>query len=395
MAKTLLRKLIVTPLQRFVKDSRSVGIVLFGCSMLSIFLANTADGSAYIAMWQTAVPAPAGIHLPHTFLHWINDGLMGVFFFLIGMEIKRELLIGELSSLKKSLLPLFAAIGGMLVPAAIYALFNRHTEFHHGWGIPMATDIAFSLGIASMLGSKVPTSLKTFLMALAIIDDLGAIMVIALFYGGAIQWAYLLAGISVSLLLFLLPRLKLPFGWWNFVLGFILWYCFLNSGIHATIAGVLFAFTIPLSVLEKLEHRFHIPVYFIILPVFALANTAIIIPAELVAALNTSLNHGIMAGLFFGKPLGILIACWILIKLRWGELPRGVNWLQLTGIGILAGIGFTMSIFITMLAFDDAGTQDTAKSGVLAASVLAMITGYFWLVLGGEKKSRSVHKAKQ
>ncbi len=369
-----------------VKDSRSVGILLFACSVLSIIIANTPAGENYIAFWNIAVPAPSGIHLPHSLLHWINDGLMAAFFFLVGMEIKRELLIGELSSLKKSLLPLFAAIGGMLAPAAIYLLFNRHTAFQHGWGIPMATDIAFSLGIASMLGKKVPAALKTFLMALAIIDDLGAILVIALFYGGAVQWLYLLSGIGIAVVLFLLPRLKIKFGWWNFALGILLWYCFFNSGIHATIAGVLFALTIPLQHLEKLEHLLHVPVYFVMLPIFALANTAIVIPPEFIAALNSSLNYGIIGGLFIGKPLGIITACWVLVKLKWGELPRGVSWTQLAGIGILAGIGFTMSVFITMLAFEDTATQDIAKSGVLIASVMAMIAGYVWLYLAAGKK---------
>ncbi|MCO5239451.1 MAG: Na+/H+ antiporter NhaA [Chitinophagaceae bacterium] len=386
MNNTLLRKAITNPLQRMVKDSRSVGILLFICSVLSIVIANSASGEKYTMLWDTSVHSPAGIHLPHSLLHWINDGLMAVFFFLAGMEIKRELLTGELSSLKKSLLPLFAAIGGMLAPAAIYLLFNKGTGFQHGWGIPMATDIAFSLGIASMLGKKVPASLKTFLMALAIIDDLGAILVIALFYGSAVQWLYLLSGVGITAILFFLPRLKIKFGWWNFALGILLWYCFFNSGIHATIAGVLFALTIPLPYLEKLEHRLHVPVYFIILPLFALANTAITIPPELTAALNSSLNHGIMGGLFIGKPLGIVTACWLLVKLNWGELPRGVSWMQLTGIGILAGIGFTMSIFITMLAFDDAATQDIAKSGVLIASVIAIIIGYIWLCFAAGKK---------
>lgn len=386
MSNTLLRKAITNPLQRMVKDSRSVGILLFICSVLSIVIANSSSGESYISFWDTSVHSPAGIHLPHSLLHWINDGLMAVFFFLAGMEIKRELLTGELSSLKKSLLPLFAAIGGMLAPAAIYLLFNKGTGFQHGWGIPMATDIAFSLGIASMLGKKVPASLKTFLMALAIIDDLGAILIIALFYGSAVQWLHLLSGLGITAILIFLPRLKIKFGWWNFALGILLWYCFFNSGIHATIAGVLFALTIPLPYLEKLEHRLHVPVYFIILPVFALANTAITIPPELTAALNSSLNHGIMGGLFIGKPLGIVTACWLLVKLKWGELPRGVSWMQLTGIGILAGIGFTMSIFITMLAFEDTATQDIAKSGVLIASVTAIIIGYIWLYFAAGKK---------
>lgn len=392
MTKTFLQKIIVSPLQRMVKDSRSVGILLFACSVLSIIIANTSGGERYIGFWNVAVHAPSGIELPHSLLHWINDGLMAAFFFLVGMEIKRELLIGELSSLKKSLLPLFAAVGGMLAPAAIYLLFNKGTGFQHGWGIPMATDIAFSLGIASMLGKKVPAALKTFLMALAIIDDLGAILVIALFYGSAVQWLYLLSGLGITALLFFLPRLKIKFGWWNFALGILLWYCFFNSGIHATIAGVLFALTIPLQYLEKLEHRLHVPVYFIMLPLFALANTAITIPPEFIAALNSSLNHGIMGGLFIGKPLGIIAACWLLVKLKWGELPRGVSWMQLTGIGILAGIGFTMSVFITMLAFEDTATQDMAKSGVLIASVMAMIAGYIWLYLTAGKRSMKKYK---
>jgi NhaA family Na+:H+ antiporter len=306
---------------------------------------------------------------------------MAVFFFLVGMEIKRELLEGELSSVQQSLLPVFAAIGGMVVPAMLYTLFNKGTIYQHGWGVPMATDIAFSLGIASMLGKRVPGSLKIFLTALAIIDDLGAILVIAFFYGAAVNWLYLLAGGIVFTVLLLLPRLKIRFGWWNYLLGIVLWYCVYNSGIHATIAGVLFAFTIPVSRLSKQEHRLHVPVNFIILPVFALANTAIAIPADFTEAFGSSLNYGIIAGLFLGKPLGILLACWCLTRLKWGRLPEGVNWMQMAGIGILAGIGFTMSIFISMLAFTDQSMQDMAKVGVLIASLLAMITGYLWLMV--------------
>ncbi|MCO5234868.1 MAG: Na+/H+ antiporter NhaA [Chitinophagaceae bacterium] len=379
MAKVFLSKLFLNPLQRMVNDSRSVGVILFLCSALSIIIANTSAGAGYTALWTGSLPSPSTVHLPHSILHWLNDGLMAAFFFLVGMEIKRELLIGELSSIKKSLLPLSAAIGGMLAPAAIYLLFNKATGFQHGWGIPMATDIAFSLGVASMLGKRVPTALKTFLMALAIIDDLGAILVIALFYGNAVQWLYLLAGMAIFVVLLLFPRFNIRFGWWNFILALLLWYCFFNSGIHATIAGVLFAITIPLKNIEKLERGFHTPVNFIILPLFALANTAIILPAGFAASLNSSLGYGIAGGLIIGKPAGILAACWILIKLNWGELPRGVSWMQLTGIGLLAGIGFTMSIFIAMLAFADTATQDIAKSVVLIASVIAMIAGYLWL----------------
>lgn len=375
-------------LHRFINDSRSVGALLFISSVLSIIIANGSGGGSYIDFWDKGVASPSGLHLPHSILHWINDGLMALFFFLVGMEIKKELVVGELSSLKKSMLPLFAALGGMLVPAGIYVIFNSQTEYHHGWGIPMATDIAFSLGVAAMLGKKVPVGLKTFLMALAIIDDLGAIVVIALFYGSNIQWFYIIAAAAITVALFLFPRLKIKFGWWNFLLGIVLWYCLFNSGIHATIAGVLLALTIPVDKLDHLIHQLHVPVNFFILPVFAFANTAILIPAEFLGALNTSLNHGIMGGLFLGKPIGILLACWILVKLKWGELPRNTTWTQLAGIGVLAGIGFTMSIFITMLAFNDPASQDMAKSGVLVASVMAMIAGYIWLSVASPKVHR-------
>lgn len=375
-------------LHRFINDTRSVGVLLLISSALSIIIANGSGGENYIRFWDKGVASPSGLHLPHSILHWINDGLMAVFFFLVGMEIKRELVVGELSSLTKSMLPLFAAIGGMLVPAGIYAIFNSQTEYHHGWGIPMATDIAFSLGVAAMLGKKVPVGLKTFLMALAIIDDLGAILVIALFYGGNIHWLYIIAATAITVTLFLFSRLKIKFGWWNFLLGIVLWYCLFNSGIHATIAGVLLALTIPVDKLDHLIHQLHVPVNFFILPIFAFANTAILIPAEFLSSLNTSLNHGIMGGLFLGKPIGILLACWILVKLKWGELPRNTTWAQLAGIGVLAGIGFTMSIFITMLAFNDQASQDMAKSGVLVASVIAMIVGYIWLNLASPKVHR-------
>ena len=377
----IINTVIINPLQRIVSDSRSVGIILLACSIASIVLANTSFGGQYINSWNFSFHFPGTIRLPHSLLHWINDAAMAIFFFLAGMEIKRELLEGELSSVQQSLLPVFAAIGGMIVPAMLFTIFNKGTVYQHGWGIPMATDIAFSLGIASMLGKKVPASLKIFLTALAIIDDLGAILVIAFFYGAAVTWTYLLAGGIAFAVLLLLPRLKVRFGWWNYLLGIILWYCMYNSGIHATIAGVLFAFTIPVSQLNKQEHRLHIPVNFIILPVFALANTAIPIPSDFTEAFGSPLNYGIIAGLFLGKPLGILLACWCLTRLKWGRLPEGVNWGQMTGIGILAGIGFTMSIFISMLAFTDQNMQDMAKAGVLVASLLAMVTGYLWLMI--------------
>lgn len=383
--KSLISTVLVNPLQRIVNDSRSVGIILFVCSIVSISLANIAFGKQYIDFWNFSFHFPDSIHLPHSVLHWINDGAMAVFFFLVGMEIKRELLQGELSSVQQSLLPVFAAIGGMIIPAMFYTLFNKGTVYQHGWGIPMATDIAFSLGILSMLGKRVPTPLKVFLTALAIIDDLGAILVIAVFYGSALNWLYLFAGAIVFAILLLLPRLKIRFGWWNYLLGILLWYLIYNSGIHATIAGVLFAFTIPPDQLSKQEHRLHIPVNFIILPIFALANTAIAIPSNFTEAFGSSLNYGIITGLFFGKPLGILLACWCLTKLKWSTLPNGVTWMQIVGVGILAGIGFTMSIFVSMLAFADPTMQDIAKVAVLIASAIAVAVGYTWLYVAGSK----------
>ncbi|MBN8788216.1 MAG: Na+/H+ antiporter NhaA [Terrimonas sp.] len=381
-------RILINPWQRVINDSRSVGIILFAGSAVSMVLANTDISDAYLGFWNQAFHLPGYLHLPHALLHWINDGLMAVFFFLVGMEIKRELLAGELSSVKKSLLPIFAAVGGMIAPAVIYLLFNKATNYEHGWGIPMATDIAFSLGVASMLGKKMPSALKIFLMALAIIDDLGAILVIAFFYGSAVQWIYLLIGIAITIVLISLPKLKISFGWWNYVLGILLWYCMYNSGVHATIAGVIFAFTIPLSQLEKMQHSLHVPVNFIILPIFAIANTAIVIPDNITHAFTSTLSYGIILGLMLGKPLGIVLACRMLVRLKWGELPAGVNWRQLTGVGILAGIGFTMSVFIAMLAFNEPAIQDMAKVGVLAGSVLSMVIGYMWLrFTSAEKRS--------
>ncbi|OJY93572.1 MAG: Na+/H+ antiporter NhaA [Sphingobacteriales bacterium 40-81] len=388
MAENLITRILINPWQRVINDSRSVGIILFAGSAVSMVLANTDISDAYLGFWNQAFHLPGYLHLPHALLHWINDGLMAVFFFLVGMEIKRELLAGELSSVKKSLLPIFAAVGGMIAPAVIYLLFNKATNYEHGWGIPMATDIAFSLGVASMLGKKMPSALKIFLMALAIIDDLGAILVIAFFYGSAVQWIYLLIGIAITIVLISLPKLKISFGWWNYVLGILLWYCMYNSGVHATIAGVIFAFTIPLSQLEKMQHSLHVPVNFIILPIFAIANTAIVIPDNITHAFTSTLSYGIILGLMLGKPLGIVLACRMLVRLKWGELPAGVNWRQLTGVGILAGIGFTMSVFIAMLAFNEPAIQDMAKVGVLAGSVLSMVIGYMWLrFTSAEKRS--------
>ncbi|RTL56273.1 MAG: Na+/H+ antiporter NhaA [Sphingobacteriales bacterium] len=375
--RKLFQKTFLSPFLEFIHDSRAIGIILLVCTFFSLLMANSGASAAYLQWWNTSISH--NNYLPHSVLHWINDGLMAIFFFLVGMEIKREMISGELSSLKKSLLPVLAAFGGMVVPALIFIFFNGKTNYSHGWGIPMATDIAFSLGVASLLGKRVPLGLKVFLTALAIIDDLGAIITIAIFYSTALQWYYLLAAALLLIILLLLNKFKIKFGWWNYLLGLALWFCIFNSGIHATIAGVLFAFTIPLNKLPSLEHKFHDAVNFLILPLFALANTAIIFPADISAAVSSSLSLGIIAGLLLGKPLGITLICFLAVKLNIAQLPSKTNWQKLLGVGILAGIGFTMSIFISMLAFDNAAWQDISKIAVLAASLLAMLIGFLWL----------------
>lgn len=386
-ARKLVKKVIIDPLITFIHDSKSIGIVLLIATTLSILLANISSiSSNYISFFHWSIDGTDhhafewGIfHLPNSILVIINDFFMAAFFFIAGMEIKRELVAGELASIKQSILPVVAAIGGMLIPALIYSQFSRGTTYMNGWAIPMATDIAFTLGIASLLGNRVPVALKIFITALAIIDDLGAIVVIALFYGGQLKLLYLLLSTIIMIILLSLQKNKVKIGWYTWVLGLALWYTMFNSGIHATVAGVLFAFTIPVKKLAELELSFHTPVYFIIMPLFALANTAIVFPEEGLAALNHSFSWGIMAGLFIGKPLGICLACYWMIKRKWANLPSQTNWHQLIGAGILAGIGFTMSIFISMLAFDDNVVQDIAKIAVLVSSVLSMIVGYIWL----------------
>lgn len=368
-----IRKKLRTPLQMVINDSRSLGIILMACTLLSLLLANSALGSHYAKFWDFEFHVP-GLHLPHTILHWINDGLMAVFFFMVGMEIKRELLEGELRDMRRAILPIFAAIGGMVVPALLYNLFNKGTAYAHGWGIPMATDIAFSLGIASLLGKRVPVSLKIFLTALAIIDDLGAIAMIAMFYGGKIHWLSFGGSLLVLALIMFLAKRSSPL-WVRVILSLVLWYLVFNSGIHATVAGVLFAFTIPMKELHNLEHKLHIPVNFIILPVFALANTAILLPSDIAGALSNTLNYGILAGLVIGKPLGIFLFSYVLVRRHWGSLPENVTWTQLLGVGMLAGIGFTMSIFIATLAFTESEAQDIAKIAVLLASLISMVLG--------------------
>lgn len=359
-----------------IQDSRAVGVILLLCTIVSLLLSNLGTSAGYLSFWQADLLHTD--YLPHSVLHWINDGLMAVFFFLVGMEIKRELIIGELASLKRSILPVTGAIGGMLVPAFIFISLNANTAFSQGWGIPMATDIAFSLGVASLLGKRIPVALKIFLMALAIIDDLGAIVAIAVFYTSTIHLVYLSAGLLLFGALLVWNYYKLPFGFWNFMAGLLLWFCFYNSGIHATIAGVLFAFTIPVAKLTGIEHALHNYVNFLIIPLFALANTAILIPSGFIQHMSNSLSMGILLGLLVGKPAGILLFCWITVKLKLGVLAKGIQWTHMVGLGLLAAIGFTMSIFISMLAFKDSFTQDISKMAVMVASIIAIVLAYVW-----------------
>lgn len=371
---------IISPIQEFINDSRAVGVTLIICTIISLIVSNSSGSDSYIAFWNTAIHSPIeGIAIPHTILYFINDALMAVFFLLVGMEIKRELLIGELSDFKKASLPIFAAIGGMVVPALLYFSLNAGTDSAHGWGIPMATDIAFALGILSLLGKKVPLSLKVLLAALAIIDDLGAILAIAIFYTDNLDWMYLAISGGLFLLLIAMNLLKVNRLYPYFIVGIILWYCMFNSGVHATLAGVMLALTIPLKRISKLEHGLHDPVNFIILPLFALANTAIVFPNELAATLASPINHGILLGLIVGKPLGITLISFIMVKLGIAQLPKGITWKHIIGMGFIAGIGFTMSIFISMLAFKPEDAQITAKLAVLIASTIAALVGYVYL----------------
>jgi len=387
--RRIVRKVILEPLKIFIHDSRSIGIILLLATVLSLILSNIPGVSEnYIRFFQLSIDGSqehafewGALHLPNSILVIINDFLMAAFFFLAGMEIKRELVTGELASFKQSILPVAAAIGGMIVPAIIYTQFNRGTAYTSGWAIPMATDIAFTLGIASLLGNRVPVALKIFITALAIIDDLGAIVVIALFYGSQLKLFYLILSGLIMLVLLSLQKNKVKLGWYTWLLGIALWYTMFNSGIHATVAGVLFAFTLPVNKLPELEIRFHTPVYFIIMPLFALANTAIVLPESGIGALNNAFSVGIIAGLFIGKPVGICLASYWMVRRKWAQLPNQINWHQMIGAGILAGIGFTMSIFISMLAFSEAATQDIAKLAVLVSSVISMVIGYAWMAI--------------
>lgn len=363
----------------FVKDSRAVGVLLIVCTSVSLLLSNTISGGVYTRIWQQEILPLTNLHLPSTLMHIINDALMSFFFFLAGMEIKNEILVGELNTLKKSMLPIASAAGGMLVPAVIYLACCHEKSTVSGWGIPIATDIAFSLAVLSLLGKQAPLSMRVFLTAIAIIDDIGGILTIAVFYPGQLNMMYLGLATLVILLLFCLYVFKTRSVYLYLVLGLPLWYFIYHSGIHATIAGVVLGLMIPPQHIHRIARKLSIPVNYLILPLFALANTAIALPGDLTSAIMSPVHRGVFLGLFLGKPLGILLATWIALKLNIGHLPGSMTLKQVAGIGIIAGIGFTVSLFITMLAFTDAASQTAARLAVINASICSGFVGYWFL----------------
>ena len=369
----------------FFDSEKSGGVLLIICTALSLAVTNSAAGESYLGLWHAYLG-------PLSLEHWINDALMAVFFLLIGLELERELYVGELSDFRNALLPIFAAAGGILVPALIHFFFNAGTPTQAGVGIPMATDIAFALGVLALLGSRVPASLKVFLTALAVMDDLGAIIVIAVFYTAELSLAYLLGALAVFGLLVALNRLRvmslLPY----LAGGALMWLLMFKSGVHATIAGVLLAFAIPFTGKEddeaspshRLEHFLHRPVAFAVLPLFALANTGIVLGAGSLQGLTASNSMGIIAGLLIGKPAGITLLSFIAVSAGICRLPLDLNWRHVFGAGLLGGIGFTMSIFITNLAFaGEFGVINSSKMAILLASLTAGTVGFLWLKLLG------------
>ncbi len=378
--------------KQFFKSGSAGGVILICSVLVSLIVANTSAGEQLQHILNYALGYEnSWLQLKYPVLLWINDGLMAIFFLLVGLEIKRELVEGELSTIKKASLPILAAFGGAIVPAIIFLLFNKNTISADGWGIPMATDIAFALAIIALLGKRVPVSLKIFLAALAIVDDLIAILVIAFFYSSELHLINLLYAGGLLAVLFILNRAGIKNLVFYLIPGLFIWYFVHHSGIHATIAGVLVAFTLPTnkgsneSPLEKLEHILMKPVNFFIMPLFALANTNITIEADMFTALDSPLGLGIMAGLLIGKPVGILFSSWLAVKAGLSKLPDAASWKHITGIGIIGGIGFTMSIFIALLSYpENVVLQTEAKFAVLLTSVTAGIVGYMWLKKTGK-----------
>lgn len=417
------REAFARTFQRFSTHSEASGIILVVCAVIAVVWNNSILSSGYYSLTRAVLTIVVnGFGLAEPFIFWVNDGLMAIFFLAVGLEIKREIVVGELSSVKKAVLPLAAALGGMIFPAIIYFAFNSRGDFSHGWGIPVATDIAFALGVLALLGNRIPIGLKVFLAALAIADDVGAVAVIALFYSHGLSAAFLMASCGVVLLLLLGNRMNIRSSWFYGILGVVLWCFVLKSGIHATVAGVALAMTIPArsripsttfvsqarhvlgeidadniiagqtqdavqqleslcdsvqTPLQQFEHALQPFVSYLILPVFALVNAGILLTGlDITAIFGSSVTLGIMSGLVFGKVVGVFSFVWLAIKLRIAELPSGVGMSNMFGVSWLCGIGFTMSLFIAGLAFGESWIMTNAKIGIFCASVAAGIIGY-------------------
>jgi NhaA family Na+:H+ antiporter len=366
----------VRPFLDFFKAETSAGRLLLITTAVAFLWANSKWADFYFHIWEIPLPI---LVLTKTLHHWINDGLMAIFFFLVGLEIKREMTVGELASLRKAALPVLAAIGGMLFPALIYLFCNLSEPASRGWGIPMATDIAFSLGILGLLGPRIPLALKIFLSAFAIVDDIGAVLVIALFYTAEISWIALGCAFAVVVILFSLNRGKSESIWLYIIFGLILWVCVLKSGVHATVAGVLLAMFIPADKVHKLEHALHPWVAFAIIPIFALANAGVSLRNTSLALIAHPIFIGIVMGLVVGKQFGVFLASLLGIKTGMAALPQDVTMKQIYGVGWLGGIGFTMSIFVATLAFEENELLSISKLAILSASIISGIGG--WILL--------------
>lgn len=362
----------------FFESEKAGGLLLILCTLISLVVANSFFSDIYVHLWHFQVAS-------QSFEYWINDGLMTIFFLLIGLELEREIYQSELSDIRSASLPIFAAIGGMLVPAGLFLLFNFGKPTQAGAGIPMATDIAFAIGILSLLGNRVPASLKVLLTAIAVIDDLGAIIVIAIFYTGTLAFINLFIALGTFGILLILNRLKVHILIPYLVGGVVMWYFMLHSGVHPTITGVLLAFAIPFGNGEEkspsyiLQHWLHKPVAFFILPLFALANTCIVIDSTWQSGLVQSNSIGIFTGLIAGKPLGIFLFSFVAVATGLCALPKEIKWKHVIGIGFLGGIGFTMSIFITLLAYNSPEQITPSKIAILISSIIAGLIGFLLL----------------
>lgn len=431
----------VQPVLRFMRTEASGGILMLLAAVVALLWANSAFGEAYTSLWSTHLDIELGgvLHLEHTLREWVNDALMVIFFFVVGLEIKRELVMGELSDPREAVMPAVAAVGGMVVPAAIYLLFAGGTDASQGWGIPMATDIAFAVGVISLVGSRVPISAKLFLLALAIVDDIGAILVIAVFYTDDLALGWLVAAGVALLLIAGMKRAAVRSTALYIIVGTFVWLAFLESGVHATIAGVILALMTPtrpfyvpddyaetarrlvdkvdeytgdpnipedryttervqsllndvtrlstetVSPLDRLEHRLEPWSSFVVVPIFAFANAGVMISGDaLSGALGDPVLLGVALGLLVGKVVGVAGATWLAVRFGLGRLPRRTTWHHIVGLGLLAGIGFTVALFVTALAFEDPGFTDSAKIGIFIASLIAGVAGYLWLRAGPE-----------